>query len=166
MSSVVDEVIIVTNKEKYQLLSRLYVNTRIVADICTNKGALGGIYTGIKYSDSENSIVVACDMPFINLSILKYMLNQTTGYDAVVPQIGNYMEPLHAIYSKSCIPIIEDLIELNELSIYRLIKMVRTRFISENEIRVYDENMLTFFNINNLEDLENAQSIVKKLDRK
>ena len=47
---------------------------RVVEDIYPGKGALGGIYTGLTTSDSLYNLVVACDMPFLNLGLLRYMI--------------------------------------------------------------------------------------------
>ena len=70
--------------------------TKVVVDIYHNKSALGGIYTGLLASSSFHSLVVACDMPLLNLALLRYMVELAPDYDAVIPRIGSYLEALHA----------------------------------------------------------------------
>lgn len=134
----------------------------MVIDIYPEKAALGGLYTGLSYSNSDYSVVVACDMPFLNTNLLQYMINSSPGYDAVIPKIGNYLEPLHAIYSRNCKIAAEKLINENELSVRKLIGFVKTRYILKKEVVVYDPDIISFFNINNSQDLGKAEKIIER----
>lgn len=153
--------IIVTNEEKNNIYSSFESNIKVVTDIFPEKAALGGLYTGLSYSKNNYSIIVACDMPFLNSDLLQYMVNISPGYDAVIPRIGNYMEPLHAVYSRNCMTTAENLINQNELSIRKLIGLLKTRYVLKKEIMVYDPDVVSFFNINNNFDLEKAEKIVE-----
>jgi molybdopterin-guanine dinucleotide biosynthesis protein A len=101
-------------------------------------------------------------MPFLNSNLLQYMVNISSGYDTVIPRIGNYLEPLHAVYSKNCMDTAESLINQNELSIRKLVGLLKTRYVLKKEIMVYDPDIISFFNINNNFDLEKAEKIVEK----
>lgn len=90
------EVIIVTNET--ELFRNL--DSRIYADIIPNKGALGGLYTGIYYSTFKYSFCVACDMPFINKSLVEFLIRNTRDEDVIVPRTKDGLQPLHALYSK------------------------------------------------------------------
>ncbi|GAG02740.1 unnamed protein product, partial [marine sediment metagenome] len=94
--------IIIVTAEK-QSLSQLtdYPELRIVTDAYPDKGPLAGIYTGLAASDSFYNLVVACDMPFLNYALLDYMLQISADFDLVIPRLGNMVEPLHAVYSKT-----------------------------------------------------------------
>jgi molybdopterin-guanine dinucleotide biosynthesis protein A len=162
LSNIVNELIIVTNEEKKDVYSSFGTNIKVVTDIFPERAALGGLYTGLSYSNNNYSIVVACDMPFLNSSLLQYMVNLSPGYDAVIPRIGNYLEPLHAVYSKKCVTTAENLINQNDLSIRKLIGFLRVRYVLKKEIMIYDPEIESFFNINNNFDLEKAEKIVEK----
>src|SRR4030042_5654704 len=75
------EVIIVTAGP----LDYLDQETVIVTDILPERGALGGIYTGLFYAGEEHAFVAACDMPFLNRPFLEYMASLATRYDLGVP---------------------------------------------------------------------------------
>jgi molybdenum cofactor guanylyltransferase len=152
----------VTNEEKIDAYSSFESNIKVVTDIFPEKAALGGLYTGLSYSKNNYSIIVACDMPFLNSALLQYMVNISPGYDAVIPRIGNYLEPLHAVYSKNCIATAEKLINNNELSVRKLVGLLKTRYILKKEIMIYDPDIVSFFNINNNFDLEKAEKILAK----
>ena len=157
-----EEVIVVTAPGKTELGLDNYSGVRVVEDSATGKGPLMGIYTGLSASKSELNLVVACDMPFLNLDLIKFMLSQADSWDAVIPRIGNLMEPLHAIYSRNTKEIAMELINNGGYSLSQLLKKIRVRFIEEGEINLYDPRHLSFFNINFPEDLMNARDMVDK----
>ncbi len=129
----------------------------VVVDLYPGKGPLGGIYTGLLASPSLHSIVVACDMPFLNIKLLRYMIELSRDFDAVVPRLGEgRVEPLHAIYSKSCLDSIKTQLEHNQLQITHLLGIVNVRYVERAECQKFDPQLLTFFNINSRSDLDKA----------
>ena len=82
-------------------------NVKIVQDIIKNCGPLAGIYSGLMASDSFYNFVVACDMPFIKASLIRYILRNKNSYDIIIPKIDKKTHPLFGVYSKNCIPVIE-----------------------------------------------------------
>jgi molybdopterin-guanine dinucleotide biosynthesis protein A len=153
------EIVIVTAKERTfsQLANRPKI--KIVSDIYPGQGSLGGIYTGLVKSDSFYSLVVAADMPFVNTSLLKYMIGICEGYDFVLPRVNGLFEPLHAIYSKNCITPIESLLNSGNKVIVELFKYVKVKYIEADEVDKFDPEHLSFFNINTKEELELAKKI-------
>lgn len=144
------EIIIVTNTPK----DFEYTKVRLVKDIIPNKGSLGGLYTGIKEAAFDDCFVVACDMPYINLQLIKYII-QIKGYDVVVPQIDNKFEPLFAVYSKNCLKTIKQNLSEERLRILDIFSKVNVREIYESEIRLYDSKLLSLINLNTPEELNN-----------
>ncbi|MBN8638418.1 MAG: molybdenum cofactor guanylyltransferase, partial [Anaerolineae bacterium] len=70
----------------------------VITDVLPNAGSLGGIYTAVQHGDAEYTLCVACDMPFLNPALLRYLLDQATGVDAVVPFVDGTAHALHAVY--------------------------------------------------------------------
>jgi len=156
MAQIGDEVIIVTNSpQEYD-----YLEARLVGDVYPGKGSLGGIYSGLKAAHSDYSLVVACDMPFLNLKLLRYMILLSPGHDVVIPRVGGMTEPLHAIYSKKCLQPIERLLSAGGFKIIDFFHEVRVRYVEEQEIKLFDPQRLSFFNINTPEDLEKAGNLM------
>ena len=153
------EIVIVTAEER--TFSKLTGNPKVktVCDILPGRGSLGGIYTGLVTSNSFHNLVIAADMPFLSRELLAYMIEITDGYDYVIPRIGKFYEPLHAIYSKSCISPIEDLISRNRRVIVELFNYVKVKYVDTEEINRFDPNHLSFFNVNTEQDLELARKI-------
>ena len=163
LEPITNQLVIVTSKEQAHL--PFIHGAEVVADIYPGKGPLGGIYTGLMVSPSEQNIVVACDMPFLNTELLRHMIELSPGYDAVVPRLGKgMMEPLHSVYSKSCLPTIRMRLDNNQLGVFSFIKQIRVRYIEEVECQRFDPQLLTFFNINRQSDLDRAIDIAAETD--
>ena len=153
-----DDVVIVTNSpEKYD-----HLEARVVGDIYPGKGALGGIYSGLRAVANAQSLVVACDMPFLDLNLLRYMILLACGHDVVIPRIGEFLEPLHALYSKSCLEPIDRLLARGGLKIVGFFSEVRVRYVEEEEVDIFDPQHLSFFNVNTLSDLEEMKKMARR----
>jgi molybdopterin-guanine dinucleotide biosynthesis protein A len=137
-------------------------SAQIIVDLYPGKGALGGIYTGLVASGSFHSLVVAADMPFLNTPLLRYMIETSSAYDVVIPRIDDTLEPLHAIYSKNCLPYMQQQIERDEFKIRNFFEQVKVRYVEQPEIDQLDPQHLSFFNINTLADLRRARKLLWK----
>lgn len=126
-------------------------------DSVRGKGALGGILTALQRSPHERVLVVACDMPALNPALLRYMSMQPAGYDAYVPAWlspsgERQVEPLHAIYARSCIPVIEGRIREGRLKLGDMLGALNVLYLPEAEMRGYDPELRSFSNINTPEE--------------
>lgn len=166
------DIIVVTSRA--QLLPTVSNNpgVKIVTDTFLDGGPLGGVYTGLAASGSFHNLVVAGDMPFLNLPLLRYMLDKAgafgaireAGFDVVIPRIDGFIEPLHAVYSQRCLPYIKKEIESGRRNVRSFFPQVNVRYIENKEIELFDRHHLSFFNINNESDLKKAQEIVKNIE--
>ncbi len=154
-------VVVVNSPERAAELN-LSGQVRVITDIHPGRATLGGIFTGLSEADTQWSIVVACDMPFLNVTLLRKMCDLREGYDAVVPMVAGYPEPIHAIYSKTCLPAIERKVLANELKIDRFYNEVRINFLTEIQVDQLDPERLSFFNINTPQDLDQANSLIEQ----
>lgn len=151
--AVFQEVIIVTASP----LDYLDQQATIVTDILPEKGALGGLYTGLFFALYEHVFVAACDMPFLNRAFLEHMIRQTAGYDIVVPAPTDGLQPLHAVYARRCLPVIRSLLDRNRLQIKELYPAHRLLKIPPEVLRSFDPEGRMFLNVNTPEDLRNLQ---------
>ena len=150
LRSVTDRIIIVTNSlEDYAAY-----DAAVVTDAFDKRGPLTGIYTGLLHSKDEYNIVVACDMPFLNPRLLSYMASLAEEYDVVLPKIGDYVEPLHAVYRKGLLSLIESKLRQDERKIRSLFNEIRVRYVTETEIDQYDPGRKSFKNLNTPEEYE------------
>ena len=159
LSPLSTEILIVISQRQSRSSFTSYAQVRMVVDLHAGGGPLGGIYTGLVQSSSFSNLAVACDMPFLNGGLLRYMIDLAPGFDIVMPRIGDYREPLHAVYTRDCLPAMESLIEEGNLKVSDLVDLVRVRYVGKEEIESFDPEHLSFFNVNTTEDLERAREL-------
>ncbi len=146
------EIIIVTNSpEQYAAYG-----VSVVKDAFNKRGPLTGIYSGLRRSNDEYNFVVACDMPFLNVRLIVYLTSLAEGYDAVIPSIGDFMEPLHAVYSKGIVPVIEERIRQDDQRMRNMVAGLRVRYVSQKEIERFDAEHKSFKNLNTPQEYEEA----------
>ncbi len=151
------EIIVVTGQGEAIPFESPLVKT--IGDLYPGKGALGGIYSGLAVSTSSHNLVVACDMPFLNAGLLRYMIELSPPFDVVIPRVEENVEPLHAVYSKACLPSIEGMLKEENLKIADILPLVKVRCLSEDEINRFDSQHLSFFNVNTPADLKRAEAL-------
>jgi len=163
LEPVTNQFLIVTSQEQSEFPTSREIE--VLTDVYPDRGPLGGIYTGLLASRSSRSIAVACDMPFLNNEMLSHMIDLSRDFDAVVPRWQNGMlEPLHAIYAKSCLDTMKTRLENERLGIHRFLNEINVRYIEEEECRQFDPELLSFFNINRPEDLKRASKLAAERD--
>ena len=157
------DIIIVIGKSSKPPKLTDYPRLRTVTDAYAGKGPLVGIYSGLLASNSFRNLVVACDMPFLNQALIRYMLDISSGFDLVIPRVGDMVEPLHAVYSKNCLSAMSRLIEEGNFKIDRFFSLVKVRYVEAEEIERFDPEHLSFFNINSEADLKKARELINRV---
>ena len=158
LEQISDQILIVTSEEQSTLLESY--QAKVINDMYPGKGPLGGIYTGLMASKSPYSLVVGCDMPFINVNLLRYMISLIQEFDAIVPRLEmDKIEPLHSIYSRHCTDIIQTQLEHGHLKISQTLDKLIVRYVEREECMTFDPQLLSFFNINSPSDLTRATRI-------
>jgi len=152
LRSVVSRIIIVTNRPE----SYAAYDAEVVIDACNKRGSLVGIYSGLLRSKADYNLVVACDMPFLNSRLLSYMANQADSYDIVLPRVGEFVEPLHAIYHKRLTTIMDRHIKRDQLQIRGIFSGLKIRYITEEEIDRHDPERRSFINLNTPNEYKEA----------
>lgn len=135
---------------------------RLVPDRTPGVGALMGLYSGLRAARHQRAVAVACDMPFLNLPLLRYMVDLSADYDVVLPRVGDMVEPLHAIYGKGCLGPMERQLALGRRRIISFFDDVRVRYVEEAEVDRYDPRHLSFLNVNTPDDWRRVQALLRQ----
>jgi FdhD protein len=142
------EVILVTNNPaQYQFLP-----CSKVPDLFPGMGALAGIHAGLVYSRTERIFTVACDMPYLNSGLIRFIASRPDRYDVVVPESANGLEPLHARYGKGCLPAMEACLAAGRKRIISFYPQVAVECIGVADVAAFDPLLASFSNINTPED--------------
>ncbi len=151
LSPIFAQILIVAHKPEYQQFGY-----PVYADIIAEKGPLGGIYTGLSHSQTENNFVISVDMPFVLAEAIEYLLSKITPDTIHAAQNQAHFQPLFAYYPKSLLPILEACLSQNQLKLIQ--------FVQENPHKWWDmtefetENPLLFWNLNTQEQLKMIQN--------
>lgn len=138
-----------------------YLGVKVIPDLIPDSGSLGGIYTGLSAASDSACFCVACDMPFLNADVITFLVQKAEGWDVVVPRVNGELQPLHAVYAKSCLPFIKESIEASALKIARFFPKVRVKIIEEPALRAIDPDLLGFVNVNTPLELERAEAAMR-----
>ncbi len=157
MKNIFKQVILVANEKKeYE-----YLGIPIIEDLIKGLGPIGGIYTGLMSISEQAGFFIACDMPFINSQLVRYMVDiKKDVHAAVVPLVANEVEPLHAIYAKSCLGPIRNLIDSKHYHVRLFYDQITIRYVKEDEIRKFGSPSRAFLNINTPDEFAKMQSLI------
>ena len=154
-------VVVVADAARAEALP-LEAEHRVAVDLYPDCGSLGGIFSGLSAANNRWGLVVACDMPFLNRQLIEHLASLRGECDAVVPMPGEHPEPTHALYSQACLPHIETKLRARDLKISGFFDDVRVRYVSEDEVRQFDPDLHSFFNVNSPEDLARAVALADR----
>lgn len=154
-------------------------HARVVPDVMPNVGPLAGICAGLEAVTHEVALVVACDMPLLNVRLLEYMRAFAPDYDVILPQTENAspaatqnkpdaprakdlaLHPLHAFYTKRCIAPIRAALARGERRMIAFHDAVRVRVIAPQELAQFDPRGYSLWNINTPDKWEELQRVYR-----
>ena len=136
-----------------------YLSLPVFKDIYPEKGPLGGIYTSLVNSGSASTFMLACDMPFVESELIKYLKGFTKEYDVVIPKSERGLEPLHAFYSKNCIDPIKRELDADNLRIISFFPHVNVKIVELDSLTVSDSFKDSIKNLNTREEYEVVKNV-------
>lgn len=154
---IADEIIVVANQpERYAFLS-----CRIVSDVRSGRGALGGLHTALTVARHPLVAVIACDMPFVSAPVLAFLRDVLIREqaDAAVPETEAGLEPFHAVYRRSaCLSAVEAALDAGQWRAGGWLDAVRVRRVGPQEIAPHDPRGAAFRNVNTPEAFAQAEA--------
>ena len=133
----------------------------VLRDVIPHCGSLGGLYTGLKEARTQWVFAVACDMPFLDPGTIRHFTSLKGEGDVIMAKLRNGFQPMHALYHRNCLPIIESLIHAQDFKIHRLADhpALRVRIVTPEELSRVDPEGRSFYNVNTPADLAAARSL-------
>jgi molybdenum cofactor guanylyltransferase len=161
LRSTFQEVLVVIAQDSPQLV----VDARVVRDLMPDCGSLGGIYTGLIQATTPYIFVVACDMPFLDQAVIAQFTSRRASADIVMAKIAARIHPMHALYGKQCLPVVERMIRARQLKIQEIVSQssLRVQYVTETDLLTVDPSGRSFYNVNTPADFEVARSLLDRL---
>lgn len=150
-----DETITISNEP--QIYSDF--GTVIYPDIFPGLGPVAGIHSALFHARYDRVFVMGCDMPFMNMELVTFLSDHLEDYDCVVPVLDDKLQPLSALYSKSCLPILTSCLENDKLKLIRIFEELNHLVIPELQLAQFGEPQEIFLNVNDQAALVLAQQI-------
>jgi molybdopterin-guanine dinucleotide biosynthesis protein A len=124
----------------------------VVPDLLARRGAPGGLHAALSAAATPWVFAAGCDMPFLDAGAVRFLAARREGVDAVLVRAGGRLEPLHAFWSRGCLPPLQALLARGEPSLRDLVRAVRARIVEEAEWRTVDPGLRSLENANTPED--------------
>jgi molybdopterin-guanine dinucleotide biosynthesis protein A len=121
-----------------------------IPDIISGCGPIAGLYSSLSCSSTEWNLFVSVDVPFVNEELLRLLIMNASDCDCVIPKHDSGVEPLVAIYNRSCLPVMEEMIKTGNLKLQNLISILDTKYLNCNDL--IQKNPRLFHNLNRMED--------------
>ena len=142
---------------------RTGVDVPQVRDEQAASGPLAGLAAGMKSATTPWIFAVACDMPFIQPAVIEYLAGQRAGYQAVVPMVRGFPQPLAAFYANSCRDVAESILYgEGKHSLRALLERLSVCYVSEERMLAVDPQLRSFFDLDTPQDVSVAMNEVKK----
>jgi molybdopterin-guanine dinucleotide biosynthesis protein A len=129
---------------------------RVVADELAGEGPLSGLGAALAAVRAPWLLIVASDMPYLEPRLLELLIARASDdVDVVMPTVGGYPEPLCAMYSQRCAPVIAARLAAAHYRASALVTEgeLRVAWVDEDELRAVDPDLRTFVNVNAPTDL-------------
>jgi molybdopterin-guanine dinucleotide biosynthesis protein A len=124
----------------------------IVPDVLAGRGAPGGLHAALAAAGTPWVFAAACDMPFLDERAIRFLADRRAGADAVLVRAAGRLEPLHAFWSRACLPALERLLASGDPSLRDLAAAVSARVVEEDEWSAVDPAGRSLENVNTPED--------------
>lgn len=132
----------------------------MIPDRWPNAGPLGGIATALQALAGEAVLVVGCDMPFLNVALLRYLMELGETQEAVVVRLDGQVHPLHAVYRKSCLPALVEQLAAGDLRVQGFLARLQVRYVEPPELDRFDPKHRSVFNANTPEEWAQALKLL------
>ncbi len=121
-----------------------FLGATVVPDRAVGRGPLMGIASALRVSECERNFVIACDMPDVDVGLVRAMLRQAGEGDAVVPTVGpGLYEPLFAVYRRSALPAIEETLRSGSNRVFDCFNRCRVRYVDLSDRRLRNVNTMS-----------------------
>lgn len=148
---------------------RLYAwendSARVVVDRVPHRGPVSALEHALREIEFDRAFVCACDVPFVNGDLARRLCDMLGQHDALIPQVEGKLQPLQAVYRRSCTKVFAAMRARDEDRLHEIVNFADVRIMADEEIRSLDPERLGFFNVNTPEDYQRALKLMRERNK-
>jgi len=129
---------------------------KIIHDETAFAGPLDALGRGLDALEHGVAFACSCDLPLLNSDVAADLVAMLNDFDAVIPEVGGKLQPLHAVYRKQCARQINTLAASGEKRLTAAAGSINARRVGEADLRKIDTDLRSFLNVNRPEDYQHA----------
>jgi molybdopterin-guanine dinucleotide biosynthesis protein A len=165
MSNEVNEIICVVGSTERKKLYESVLNSSV--KIYDDKYKIGspliGLITGLSHCKNNYALVVACDMPFLKPSVIRYLHDRALNHDgSVIVKSNGWIEPFLSVYGVTpSIVEAERLFRAGDLRLRMVLRnLTNVVHVSMEEIDLLDPEHISFFDVDTEDKVALAEQII------
>lgn len=154
MQKIFNRIIISSNDKEYAKLGYSTVEDQI-----KGIGPIGGIIAALEKSETEDNMIVSCDMPLLSSGLIQFIYENKGESLAATPIFDKFPEPLCSYFNKNALPEIKNFISSGNYKMLKLLEYLDYKKIEiDQSLSFFDPNL--FLNVNDQEQYEKAVRIL------
>lgn len=124
----------------------------VIADEIPGCGPLGGLHAALGRIGTPYAFVAACDMPFLRVEPIRYLVGRLRDQDAIVPWWDGDIEPLHALYAARLRPRIAAALAGRARALRDFLPQIEAEYVPQAAMERVSGAAEAFRNVNTPED--------------
>lgn len=143
-----DEVVIVVAPESEGALPAFAEPITLLRDERAYQGPVDALRRALEAITNDSAFACSCDLPLLNADVAVTLVEMLGNFDAVMPEIGGHLQPLHAVYRKRCVTSLAAMGTRGEPRLTAVVEAINVRRVDEHKLREFDPELRSFVNIN------------------
>src|SRR3990170_6597765 len=148
-----DDIVVVAAPESVPESALPPLDVRVVRDEVAFAGPAPALLAGLRFVRREVAFACGSDLPMLGAQLAAQLCSMLEEHDdAVIPVVAEHPQVLHAVYRRRCVGALETMLARSDRRLYAIDRLVKVRRVEENELRRFDPELRSFFNLNTPED--------------
>jgi molybdopterin-guanine dinucleotide biosynthesis protein A len=153
------EIVVVAAPESAGLLPAIPHGVLLLRDETPFLGPADALRRGLEASTFDAAFACSCDLPLLDADVAATLVEMLDAFDAVMPEIGGRLQPLHAVYHKRCARALAAMGARGESRLTAIAEEIVLRRVGEHKLREFDPELRSFLNINTPDEYQHALRI-------
>lgn len=157
-------IIVVAAREADQpsVIDATACNVILIRDETAYQGPVDALRAGLGAGPGDHAFVASCDLPLVSAEVALKLCAMLDDQDAVIARVGGRLQMLHAVYRRRCLGALDAMAARGERRLHAIVDQIRARIVEEDEMRLIDPQLESFFNVNTPEDYRAALAAIAR----